>query len=226
MCGRVTITVSKEELNNYLFDHFSITNFDMDKFKPSYNISPSQNVLSVINDGINFRAGFLKWGFIPDYSKDEKSTIMINTRSETIDTRPTFKNSFLNKRCIILVDSFYEWKKEKDNKSPIRIMMKDHSIFALAGIWNAFVKEDKTKIFTFSIITTTANKLITQIHQRMPVILGQEKIKIWLDPNNRDPKYLKSLLLPFDENKMMAYIVSSEVNNPRNDYPSLIKENT
>lgn len=222
MCGRVAITVSREDLKGYLYDYYSITNFNFDEYEPRYNVAPSQNVLAIINDGINNRAGYLKWGFIPEYTKDDK-TIMINTRSETIDTRPTFKNSFINKRCIIPVDSFYEWKKETNGKTPMRIMMKDNSIFALAGIWSTYIKEDNSKLFTFSIVTTTANKLMSEIHERMPVILNQDNINLWLNPNNKDSQNLKKLLLPYDDNKMMAYAVGSEVNSPKNDYPNLIK---
>ena len=221
MCGRVTISAPREEISKYLYDYFSINDFEINSYKPSYNISPSQNVLSIINDGTNFRAGYIKWGFIPEFSKDEK-TYMINTRSETIDLKPSFKKSFINKRCIIPVDGFYEWKKDQNNKTPMRIQMKDNSIFAIAGIWSMFTRDDDSKLFTFSIITTTANELMQDIHERMPVILNKDFQKIWLNPKNKDPKHLKSLLLPFDSNLMKAYAVSNEVNNPKNDYPSLI----
>ena len=222
MCGRVTISAPREEISKYLYDYFSITEFDLNSYSPRYNITPSQDVLSIINDGENYRAGYLKWGFIPEYSKDSKSYI-INTRSETIDTKPSFKNSLINKRCIIPVDGFYEWKKEQTKKTPMRITMKDNSIFALAGIWSTFIKDDASKIFTFSIITTTANKLINDIHDRMPVILNHENIKLWLNPNNKDPQLLKSLLHPYSDSTMITYEVSSEVNNPKNDYESLIE---
>jgi putative SOS response-associated peptidase YedK len=222
MCGRVTISAPKEEISKYLYDYFSINDFDINSYNPRYNISPSQSVLSIISDGQHYRAGYLKWGFIPEYSKDDK-TYIINARSETIDTKPTFKKAFLYKRSIIPVDGFYEWKKEHTSKTPMRIMMKDSSIFALACIWGTYIKEDNSKIHTFSIITTEANKLMQEIHDRMPVILNNDNIKLWLDPKNNDPKLLKSLLIPYDDTKMIAYPVSSEVNNPKNDYESLIK---
>lgn len=224
MCGRVTITVPREELSKYLYDYFSINDNDILDYNPSYNVAPSQNVLSIISDGSKYRVGHLKWGFVPEYTKDEKSFTMINTRSETIDTLPTFRNSFINKRCIIPVDSFYEWKKVQNSKQPVRIMMKDKSIFLLAGIWSTFIREDNSKLFTFSIVTTVANDLMKDIHNRMPVILNHEETKLWLDPRNKDINNLKKLLLPYDDNKMITYPVSSEVNSPKNNYESLIKE--
>ncbi|MFA7436055.1 MAG: SOS response-associated peptidase [Bacilli bacterium] len=223
MCGRVTITVPREEISKYLYDYFSINNFDIEMYSPRYNVAPSQNVLSIINDGQNYRAGFLKWGFIPEFSKDEK-TILINARSETIDSKFSFKNSFIYKRCIIPVDGFYEWKREGTSKTPMRIHMQDKSIFALAGIWSTFIKPDNSKVFTFSIITCEANKLMQTIHDRMPVILDKDKIHFWLNPQNKDPNALKEILLPYDDKKMIAYKVSNEVNSPKNDYESLVNK--
>lgn len=222
MCGRFTITATKAEMDDYLRNYFSITNFNIDDYTPRYNASPTQNILSIISDGYNYRAGFLKWGFVPEYAKDMKF-FSINSRAETIDEKPTFKKAFLTKRCIIPVDSFYEWKKKGTKKTPLRILMKDEKIFALAGIWNTTIIND-TKIHTFSIVTSKANDLMANIHDRMPVILDHDKIPLWLDPTNRDPNLLKSLLVPYDDNKMTFYEVSSEVNSSRIDKPDLINK--
>lgn len=221
MCARLTITSSKEEMNDYLTNYYNIDNSNIDDYIERYNAAPSQDILSIISDGVNYRAGFLKWGFIPEFSKDDK-TMIINARSETIDIKPAFKVSFMTKRCIIPVDGYYEWKQEQNKKTPYRILMKDESIFALAGIYSKIQINEK-KIFTFSIITTSANNLTKDIHDRMPVILDLENTKLWLDPKVKDPALLKSILLPFDETKMTYYEVSSKVNSPKNDDPSLIK---
>lgn len=223
MCGRFTITVSKETMKNFLKDKFSITNFNIDDYIPRFNASPTQNILSIISDGTNYRAGFLKWGFIPDYAKDIKF-FQINTRSETIDEKPIFKRAFLSRRCIIPADGFYEWIRGQNKKNPVRITLKDESIFALAGIWNTVIIDGK-KIHTVSIVTTKANKLISHIHDRMPVILDYDKVKMWLDPKINDPKLLKELLNPYPDNKMTYYEVSDLVNNAKNDDPNLIKKN-
>lgn len=220
MCGRVAISIPKEDLQNYLYDYFSIEEFNLNRYKPSYNIAPSQNVLAILNDGKQNRAGYLKWGYIPSYAKDEKTTI-INTRSETITEKNAFKDSFFQRRMIIPVDSFYEWQKDK---TPVRIFLKDKSIFALAAIWNSFQKENGEKIFTFSIITTNANNLIKDIHDRMPVIIPVDKIDNWLNPNNKDIDDLKSMLIPFSEDLMTYYQVSKDINSPKNDYPELIEK--
>ena len=223
MCGRFTLTATFEEI----IDRFDIQSFlEEELYSPSYNIAPSQSVLAVINDGRVNRMGFLKWGFIPPWAKDLSiGNKMINARAETISEKPSFRNAFKKKRCIVIADSFYEWKRHEDKtKTPMRIKLKSNELFAMAGIWEGWKSPDGKTLYTCSVITTGPNELMKDIHDRMPVILKREDEKIWLDPGISDTTRLKPLLVPFDENEMETYEVSSLVNSPKNNSIELIQK--
>ena len=223
MCGRFTLTATFEEI----IDRFDIQSFlEEELYSPSYNIAPSQSVLAVINDGRVNRMGYLKWGFIPPWAKDLSiGNKMINARAETISEKPSFRNAFKKKRCIVIADSFYEWKRHEDKtKTPMRIKLKSNELFAMAGIWEGWKSPDGKTLYTCSVITTVPNDLMKDIHDRMPVILKREDEKIWLDPEISDTTRLKPLLVPFDENEMETYEVSSLVNSPKNNSIELIQK--
>ncbi|MED3623930.1 SOS response-associated peptidase [Neobacillus thermocopriae] len=223
MCGRFTLTATIEQI----MDRFDIQAFlDEENFAPNYNIAPSQNVLAIINDGKFNRMGFLKWGLIPPWAKDPSiGNKLINARAETISEKPSFRHAFKNKRCLIIADGFYEWKRNSDHsKTPMRIKLKSNSLFGMAGIWEQWKSPNGKSVFTCSIITTTPNKLMIDIHNRMPVILKREDEKDWLDPTIKDTKLLKDFLVPFDPNQMEAYQVSSLVNSTKNNSIELIQK--
>jgi len=216
MCGRISFTLNKDEFIQILHDRYNIKDYDFDYDFPQYNIAPSKRIISIINDGINYRVGLLKWGFIPVWAKDEKF-YSINAKAETISSKPMFKQAFKTQRCVILADGYYEWKKENKNKIPHRFTIKDQKVLPLAGLWNTFTKQDNKKVHTCTIITTTPNDSTKQIHDRMPVILTRENEKLWLDPKVKDEKLLTSLLIPYYNENMSFYKVSTIVNNPRNN---------
>jgi putative SOS response-associated peptidase YedK len=223
MCGRFTLTATFEEI----MDRFDIQSFlDEENYSPSYNIAPSQSVIAIINDGKSNRMGFLKWGFIPPWAKEMSiGNKMINARAETIAEKPSFRNAFKKKRCIVIADSFYEWKRHEDNtKTPMRIKLKSDEMFAMAGIWEGWKSQDGKTLYTCSVITTGPNELMKDIHDRMPVILKHDDEKTWLDPNISDTNQLNQLLVPFEENLMEAYEVSSLVNSPKNNSIELIQK--
>ncbi|MEH7356967.1 SOS response-associated peptidase [Neobacillus drentensis] len=223
MCGRFTLTATFEEIIN----RFDIQSFlEEELYSPSFNIAPSQSVLAVINDGRVNRMGLLKWGFVPPWAKDLSiGNKMINARAETISEKPSFRNAFKKKRCIVIADSFYEWKRHEDKtKTPMRIKLKSNELFAMAGIWEGWKSPDGKTLYTCSVITTGPNELMKDIHDRMPVILKREDEKIWLDPGISDTTSLKPLLVPFDENEMETYEVSSLVNSPKNNSIELIQK--
>jgi putative SOS response-associated peptidase YedK len=223
MCGRFTITIDLEDLREYLVDHYDITELKSEFQLPRYNIAPTQDVITIINDGSKNRVGLLKWGLIPPFAKDEKiGASMINAKSETLMEKPSFRSSFQMKRCVILADSFYEWKREENEKTPMRIGLNNNQIFPMAGLWSTFIRPDGTKIHSTTIITTRANELMSKIHDRMPVILDDESVKTWLNPRNQDLNMLSEVLKPFDSNKMYSYQVSQIVNNARNDLKECI----
>lgn len=222
MCGRFTLITGYQ----FLLSEFDIQKaIEEDMYEMSYNIAPTHNIVSIINDGQKNRMGYLKWGLIPSWAKDEKiASKMINARSETVDEKPSFKKSFLQKRCIIPMDSFYEWKREGKSKTPMRIKMKDDSIFGVAGLWESWKAPSGQAIHTCTILTTESNELMANIHERMPVILPKEHHKEWLNPSNQDKDQLKSFLVPFPTHNMMAYEVSNKLNSPNNNSIELIQQ--
>ncbi|HBG32181.1 MAG TPA: hypothetical protein DEG42_00615 [Acholeplasmataceae bacterium] len=225
MCGRFTISISEDELRNYLKESFDIEDTKSGFELPRYNVAPGQGIISIINDGNKNRVGLFKWGLVPSFAKDEKiGNNLINAKSETLTEKPSFKPSLESKRCIILANGFYEWRKEEKGKTPMHIFMSDHSIFPMAGLWSTYVKEDGSKLHTATIITTNANQLVKSIHDRMPVILTDETKKIWLNPRIKDFPTLQKVLTPYDASKMQVYRVSSLVNSATNESADCIKE--
>jgi len=222
MCGRFTLFTHFETI----VDRFNIESaIEESLYNPNYNVAPSQSVLSVINDGTKNRLGYLRWGLIPSWSKDMKIGYkLINARAETIAKKPSFRHAYKKKRCLIIADSFYEWKRTEERKIPMRIKLKDNQPFAMAGLWEAWKSPDHKPIYSCSVITTQPNKLMAEIHDRMPVILKPEDEKIWLDTSNPDVNSLSKLLVPFDYNQMEAFEVSSDVNSPNNNSPQLIQQ--
>lgn len=221
MCGRFTLFASYEKLLEEFDVEVAIAE---ELYRESYNIAPSQQVIAIIHDGSKNRMGYLKWGFIPSWSKDEKfASKMINARSETVDEKPSFKQSFYRKRCIIPMDSFYEWKREGNSKIPMRIKMKDDSLFAVAGLWDTW-QSPNGAVHTCTILTTTSNKFMSTIHERMPVILPKEHQHTWLNPQIQNRDQLKTLLVPYPSELLTAYPVSDKVNSPKNNGRELIEE--
>ncbi|MFJ5716854.1 SOS response-associated peptidase [Neobacillus sp. NPDC093127] len=223
MCGRFTLTATFEEI----IDRFDIQSFmEEELYSPSYNIAPSQAVLAVIHDGKKNRMGFLKWGLVPPWAKDGSiGNKMINARAETIAEKTSFRAAFKKKRCLVIADSFYEWKRHEDKtKTPMRIKLKSNDLFAMAGIWEGWKAPEGKTLYTCSVITTGPNELMKDIHDRMPVILLPENEKTWLDPSISDSNQLHSLLVPFDEKLMETYEVSTLVNSPKNNSIDLIQK--
>lgn len=222
MCGRYTLFAEYAEL----VERFQIgAAIEEDQYVISYNIAPSQHVAAVINDGKQNRMGYLRWGLIPPWAKDEKIGYKtINARAETLSEKPSFRNAFMKKRCIIPADSFYEWKREEGTKTPMRIKLKSGAPFAMAGLWESWKSKEGKVVHSCSVITTEPNRLMSTIHDRMPVIFKEEDESSWLNPKHTDPDYLRQFLKPFDEAQMEAFEVSSEVNSVKNNGPHLIQE--
>ena len=218
MCGRFTLTADQDSFE----DRFSFTGFDLG-WVPSYNIAPTQEVLTVTNNGTENRAELMRWGLVPSWAKDPKiGNRMINARAETLAEKPSFRTAFRRRRCLIVADGFYEWKREGKKKMPMLITAGSDRLFAFAGLWETWKQPDDSWLLTCAIITTSANEFMTSIHDRMPVILPRESEALWLDPDEQDSAMLSELLLPYDSNQMEAYEVSTLVNSPRNNSPELI----
>ncbi len=217
MCGRFTITVSLGDLcERFMLEQILI------EYMPRFNIAPGQTVPVVIKKG-GIQLVPMKWGLIPFWAKDSSiGNKMFNARGETLTEKPSFARSLQGKRCIIPADGFYEWKREGKTKRPFRITLNDGSVFGFAGLYDRWTSAKGEEIISFTIITTTPNKKMAQIHSRMPAILPQEAESTWLDPDQTDKKLLTSFIRPYPAEQMTLYEVSPLVNSPANDRPDCI----
>ncbi len=195
-----------------------------DAYFPRFNIAPGQLIFAIITDhNQSRRAGFLRWGLVPAWSRDEKiGNKMINARSETLHEKPAFKSLLSRKRCLIPADGFYEWKATGKGKQPVRILFKDERVFSMAGLYDTWENSEGQKVHSCTVITTQANDLISPIHHRMPVILKPEEEAIWLDRDIQDHNRLSTLLQPCHPDIMKVYPVASDVGNVKNDHPGCI----
>ena len=219
MCGRFTLTADV----NSLQETFPWVNIPPE-ITPRYNIAPTQPVAVVPNDGKN-RLDFYNWGLIPSWAKDPSiGSRMINARSETLAEKPSFRTAFRRRRCLVLTDGFYEWQKQPDGKTkiPMYIRLRSEKPFAFAGLWEVWDSKDGSTILSSTIITSAPNDFMRSIHNRMPVILPQEDYQTWLTPGEGDQDQLSEMLRPYPADQMVAYPVSTLVNNPRNDLPQCV----
>lgn len=228
MCGRFTLASDAEALNQTFFDFGE----PMD-LHPRYNISPTQDVAVIANmstdAGESQETGqveFFHWGLIPSWAKDPKiGNRMINARSETLSEKPSFRNAYKRRRCLILADGYYEWKQIPGDRSkqPVYIRLKSQKPFALAGLWEVWQADGMDEpLRSCTIITCPPNAMLAEIHHRMPVILPQDAHAEWLAPNQQSADTLQPLLIPYSDEEMEAYPVSRFVNRPTNDSPECI----
>ncbi len=214
MCGRFQLSVKGKHIS----ERFNVEVFD-ELYRPSYNCAPSQK-LPIITNVEPKKLNFFSWGLIPYWSKDAMVGFRnINTRSETINEKPSFKQAFQRRRCLIPSNGFYEWKKDQ-NKTPFRIFLRNEELFSMAGIWEIWKDAEDRPVNTFSIITTKANSNIKDIHNRMPVILTPKDEQTWLACD--DESELLSLLKPYNRTEIDFYSISKEVNSPKNNNSGLI----
>lgn len=218
MCGRFTLSYKANELQLTL----GITDIPAE-WEPRYNIAPTQPIPAVL-DAASKKLEFLYWGLVPGWAKDISiGSKMINARSETITEKPSFKNAFLRRRCLILADGFYEWKRNSSTKTsiPYYFQLKDRSAFALAGIYEIWQPPEGGELWSAAIITSAANDLVAPIHERMPVILDQNTMWSWL--RDLPVQDLKNMLAPYSPEKMSAFEVSKKVNSGRIDDPECVE---
>ena len=226
MCGRFTLTTSPEELQA-AFDWLKMPPQagEAQPGGPRYNITPTQPVAVVPNDGRN-RLDFFTWGLIPYWAKDPSlGSRLINARAETLAEKPAFRSAFRRRRCLILADGFYEWQAipGRKSKQPFFIALADRRPFAFGGLWELWNSPDGSQVYSCTIITTEPNSLMAGIHNRMPLILPPENYPEWLNPHEQRPEALQALLQPYAADQMVAYPVSSLVNSPANDSPELVE---
>jgi len=213
MCGRFALTAPASAIAEI---------FQVDvlpEVLPRYNVAPSQQIAALVRDAEGMRRmTTFRWGLIPSWAKDPKIAYkMINARSETASSKPSFRAAFKRRRCLILADGFYEWtRRSKTDKVPHLIQLSDGRPFAMAGLWERWISPEGEEVTTAAILTTGPNDLMEPIHHRMPVILPTEHEAVWLDPET--PKEaLQELLVSYPAEGMKERIVTQRVNNARHE---------
>lgn len=222
MCGRFTLRTPL----NLLMEQFQLAS--VPPLPARFNIAPTQQVPVVRQLAADLapQLDLLYWGLIPSWAKDPAiGNKLINARGETVAEKPSFRSAYRQRRCLIVADGFYEWQKLAGGKQPYYIEMRDHGPFAFAGLWESW--RDKTLkespvIESCTIITTEANAVLSELHDRMPVIIPPENYALWLDPAISDRTQLDPRLGPYPAEPMHAYPVSTLVNRPSNDLPACI----
>lgn len=218
MCGRYTLLADEVEI----LQEFGVEH-PIDAYEPSYNIAPGQNVLAIIHDGKEKRAGYLRWGLVPSWARDEKIGYkMINARNETAHEKPSFKKLMTGKRCLIIADSFYEWQQTGEKKQPKRIEVANRQLFAFAGLWDKWQEGDKV-LFTCTILTKDSNEFMQDIHHRMPIILPKNHENTWIQPQKKNPYDAHHFLQTMEMDELTAYNVSSYVNKAKNNDATCIE---
>lgn len=214
MCGRFSFVASEEKIQKQL------GNIEVGgNLRINYNVAPTQHAY-VITDDQPDKLQYLTWGLIPYWSKEgKKSGKLINARQEGIASKPSFRMPIRKRRCLVLADSFYEWRREGTKKVPYRILLKNGELLLFAGIWDTWYNNDYA-LKSFSIITTTPNKEMEAIHNRMPVILNHRELqKQWLADEDLD--HLLPLLQTPEDDILTMYPVSEQVNSVKNNSPDL-----
>ena len=222
MCGRYTITITDPDVIAATFD-LETAPTDL---VPRYNVAPTQHVPTIVKnqDGAN-ELVMMRWGLVPSWAKDPAiGNRMINARSETLAEKPSFRAAYRKRRCLVVADGFYEWKKNNDgSKTPMYVRLRNGGLFGMAGLWERWkAPETGGVITTCTIITTEPNNIMRPLHHRMAVVLDRTDYNQWLDPQFGDTAYLQHLLQPYPGDDMIAYAVSPRVNNSRHDGPDLV----
>jgi len=215
VCNRYRLTHSKQ----YLTERFQVSDEEVEEH-PRYNIAPTQPVLIVRKEQDKKIRHFttMRWGLIPSWAKDMSiGTQTLNARSETVTTKPAFRDAILRKRCLIPSDGFYEWQKMGSVKQPYCFEVGEGELFALAGLWDQWETPEGQIIESCSILTTAANSPVADLHDRMPVIVPPDKYDVWLDPDVNDFNVIRDILRPYDANLMRRYPVSTKLNNSKID---------
>jgi putative SOS response-associated peptidase YedK len=226
VCGRFTSSTQP----SFLAERFRAEPVGVEGHAPSWNVVPASDILVVVagEDGAR-QLRELRWGLVPRWAKDRKiGNRMINLRAETVREKPAWQRALAQRRCIIPIDGFYEWQDQGKGrrKQPFYLTARDGKPMALAGLWADWRDPESggdEVLWTCTILTTTANRLMSSVHHRMPVILAPEVWDTWLDPANADAEALAKLLVPAPEELLALWPVDAAVGNPRSNGPGLLE---
>lgn len=221
MCGRFVGFRPLKDLMNY----FPIDVADVEVTE-NFNVAPTQEILAITRHEDKNHLEKLHWGLVPFWAKDTTvGSRMINARSETVATKPSFRTAFKNRRCLILADGFFEWKGDKGQKQPMFLTLPNGRPFAFAGLWELWNDQGKEQIpyRSATILTREASESMKPIHHRMPVILKPEAFDLWLDRKNQDIRSLQDLLQKQVYTRLKSVPVSKQVNSVKVNRPGNIK---
>jgi putative SOS response-associated peptidase YedK len=196
---------------------------ELPDWQPRYNIAPTQMVPVIRQrDGNDLEWALLKWGLVPSWAADLSTAVpLINARAETVAVKPVFRSAFRKRRCVLPAGGFFEWKTVAGKKQGQLFSRRDGEVFAFAGLWESWTRHDH-RIESVTILTTQANDLVGQVHDRMPVILEQQAARVWLDPTVNAVDVLQSLLRPCPPDELLCCPVGPAVNNVRSEGPQCI----
>ncbi len=220
MCGRYVLNAPED-----LSERFQLRQLTIN-LPQSWNVAPTNELPVIVENREGEReARSMTWGLTPRWAKEsgKKGFAPINARAETLAEKPMFRNLLKSRRCVVPANGFYEWKNLGDHKQPFYITVKDDPLFGFAGLYDAWQDDDDEIVSSFTIITTSANELMSELHERMPVILHQDDEEEWLDRSVNDTAQVERLLGPYPAEAMQAVPVSRKVNSVRNDGPELIE---
>lgn len=224
MCGRFTLRTPADEIAATFAVQLPIE-FTSHPYQPRFNIAPAQNISVVVEDPSQSPSRqwrFFRWGLVPAWAKDlSVGYRMINARGETVADKPSFRTAFRKRRCLVIADGFYEWRKTDSGKQPFHFRREDDGLFAFAGLWEKW-SGDQT-VYSCTIITTDANSLLKDYHDRMPVILDPADYQLWLDPQWQKPEPLQQLLRPYPAEEMTVREANPIVNHVKNETPECLQ---
>lgn len=219
MCGRINLLMSPGELAA-IFELFREP-----EWAPRYNMGPLQPILAVRQTPAGRAADRVQWGLVPSWATDPKvGSQMFNARAETVATKPAFRSSFRRRRCLVPASGFYEWQVlDRKTRQPWNIFRADGQPLALAGLWERWTAPDGSVLESCTVITTTPNAFMAELHDRMPVILDPSVWDLWLTPDEIAPEALLELLVPCPDDWLQRFPVSTLVGNIRNESPECLK---
>lgn len=217
MCGRVRLAADHSEIKIDL----GLAEILRDHYEPRWNVPPTSSLPVVTSVNGVRRLEPMRWGLIPAWAKDNKMAFAtFNARADGIDTKPAFRGAWkAGRRCLIVIDGFYEWRKA--DKQPFSVSLGNRAPMLLAGLWEDWRAPTGEKIRSCTIITTDADALLAQIHDRMPVIVAPDDWPKWLGEEPASADELKALLRPFPAERLVMWPVDRKVGNVRNESADL-----
>lgn len=219
MCGRFSLRMTLAEVSR----SFEASADAIEEWSPRFNIAPSQDVVAARLTGAGRELVLLQWGLVPSWYDDPATGgRFINARAESAHIKPTFRDAFWNRRCLVGADGFYEWRSVDGAKQPYYIRRIDGRPFGFAGLWERWKRGPRDAIESCTILTTRPNEVVEPLHDRMPVIVSPEDYDRWLNPRSADLEELEAILQPCPADEITAYPVSRLVNDPANDSPACI----